>query len=92
MTDGKKHFSEPLAFCPGEEVLGWEFTEDDGGGDHVEENETALFQIRCAGEAVGGLQGGEGDGKVCIKEVVPAEVVRVGAAVGFGVEVQVGGD
>lgn len=73
-------------------MLGGEFAEDEGGGDHIEQDQAALLQVPCAREVVGGGECGEGTGEVRVEEVLAAEVVFVGDDVGFGVEVEVGGD
>lgn len=83
---------EALAFGAGEEAPRWEFTQDECGCDHVEEEQSSLFQVLGAAKIVGGGEDAERGGEVRVEEVLAAEVVFVGDDVGFGVQVEEGGD
>lgn len=92
MADGVEHLCESPGLGAGQEGRRREFSQDQGGRDHVEEEQAALRDVGGPREGVGGGEGAEGRGEVGVEEVVAAEVVGVGAAVGLGVEVEVGGD
>lgn len=51
-----------------------------------------MFQVLCAADVIGGGEDAERRGEVCVEEVLPAEVIFVSDDIGFGVQVEEGGD